>query len=103
MKSEECRERASHCFHLADTARSDQSPSTFKSLAQHWLRLAEELEHDQHSVEWPSATGRANQPCSGSFASTTTRRPFRRPVLPDIRAHAAVLPVRMQKITLGAV
>ena len=65
MKSEECRERASHCFHLANSARNDQSRSTFNSLAQHWLRLAEELEHDHHPVERPRATGRAQSAMLG--------------------------------------
>src|SRR5712671_2335456 len=77
MKSEECRERASHCLHLADTARSDQSRSTFNSLAQHWLRLAEELEDDQLPVERPPATRRSRSPKIGHGAENPKMR-FRR-------------------------
>src|SRR5438046_2716402 len=62
MQSEECRERASHCFHLADSARSDQSRSTFNSLAKHWLRLAEELEHDRRPDDRRPATSRPRSP-----------------------------------------
>jgi hypothetical protein len=59
MKPDDCRERASECFLLADTARTDQVRSTFNNFAQHWLRLAEELERDQRHVEralrdWPT-------------------------------------------------
>src|SRR5438045_251351 len=57
MKSEDCRERASQCFHLADTARTDQARSTFNNFAQHWLRLAEELEHDPRLVERSPVAG----------------------------------------------
>jgi hypothetical protein len=61
MKPDDCRERASQCFDLADNARTDQSRSTFYNLGRHWLLLAEELDADQRS----SAAQRPRPPSSG--------------------------------------
>jgi hypothetical protein len=61
MKPDDCRERASQCFDLADNARTDQARSTFYNFGRHWLLLAEELDADQRS----SAAQRPGPPASG--------------------------------------
>jgi hypothetical protein len=41
----ECRQHALHCVLLAKEASSEESKKTFLNLAQHWNKLAVELEH----------------------------------------------------------
>jgi len=41
----ECREHALRCAQMAQTAMTVEFRATFENLANHWLRLAVELEH----------------------------------------------------------